>query len=70
MRSRTKEERIRQNAKLVREECGFTPLSVRIGVTRQAVHQIINEETTGATARFAIASALGVSVRDMWPDEI
>lgn len=41
-----------------------------IGITPQAVAAIVNGQTTGATARFALASALGLTVSDLWPDNV
>jgi DNA-binding XRE family transcriptional regulator len=54
---------------LVRER-GHTyeSLGNEIGITPQAVSEIVNGRTSGATARYAIAKALGVEVSDLWPE--
>ena len=44
-------------------------LAREIGVSREAVSQIVNGQTTGATARYSVARALGVRKADLWADE-
>lgn len=55
--------------KALLEEKGLTQAEVagRIGVTPQAVHEIIMGRTTSRTARFAFASAIGEEVEAIWP---
>jgi transcriptional regulator with XRE-family HTH domain len=50
---------------------GLTQVEVaaRIGVTPQAVHEIIMGRTTSNTARFAFAMAIGEDVEAIWPRE-
>jgi len=44
-------------------------LAVELGVTRQAITEIVKGRTRGAMARYALASALGLTVADLWPAE-
>lgn len=55
--------------KALLEEKGLTQVEVaaRIGVTPQAVHEIIMGRTTSRTARFSFASAIGEPVEAIWP---
>ncbi|MBI4538840.1 MAG: helix-turn-helix transcriptional regulator [Gemmatimonadetes bacterium] len=47
----------------------YVSLAVEIGITPQAVSEIVNGRTKGKTARYALAKALGLEVRDLWPAE-
>lgn len=45
----------------------YKSLGSEIGITAQAVSEIVNGRTKGGTARYALARALGVQVSDLWP---
>lgn len=47
----------------------YESLGREIGISAQAVSEIVNGRTTGSTARYALAAALGVKVASLWPDE-
>lgn len=47
----------------------YQSLGNEIGISPQAVSEIVNGRTTGATARYALAKALGREVEDLWPGE-
>lgn len=47
----------------------YEALGAEIGITAQAVAAIVNGQTRGATARYSVAKALGVSVDELWPGE-
>ena len=47
----------------------YESLGREIGISAQAVSEIVNGRTTGRTARYALAAALGVTVVDLWPEE-
>lgn len=55
---------------LIREK-GFTyeTLGKEIGISMQGVEAIVAGRSQGATARYALAAALGVEVEDIWPAE-
>lgn len=55
---------------LIQEE-GHTyrTLADEIGITPQAVSQIVNGKTTSSTARYSLAKALGRDVEELWPEE-
>lgn len=59
----------RENLKALIRERGFTyeSLGAEIGITPQAVSEIVAGRTTSSTARYSIAAALGVDVADIWP---
>lgn len=42
-------------------------VAARIGVTPQAVHEIVMGRTVSATARFAFAMAIGEDPENIWP---
>lgn len=44
----------------------YESLAAEIGITPQAVSEIVNGRTKGSTARYAVAKALGVDVVDLW----
>ena len=52
------------------QERGYTyeSLGAEIGITTQAVSEIANGRTTGATARYSVAKALGLTVEQLWPE--
>lgn len=55
---------------LIRKRFGsYEALGQEIGISAQAVAAIVNGQTRGASARYAVASALGVKVSDLWPDQ-
>lgn len=45
----------------------YESLGAVIGISAQAVSEIVNGRTKGATARYAIARALDVRPEDLWP---
>lgn len=47
----------------------YQSLGDEIGISPQAVSEIVNGRTRGATARYALAKALGREVEDLWPGE-
>jgi transcriptional regulator with XRE-family HTH domain len=55
--------------KALLESKGLTQVEVaaRIGVSPQAVHQIITGKTRSNTARFAFATAIGEDPETIWP---
>lgn len=55
---------------LIREK-GYTyeSLGAEIGITAQGISEIVRGKSQGATGRYAIASALGVRVVELWPEE-
>jgi transcriptional regulator with XRE-family HTH domain len=46
----------------------YEDIGEQIGVSAQAISEIANGRTKRATARFALAAALGVNVSDLWPE--
>lgn len=46
----------------------YEDLAEEIRVTPQAISEIVNGRTTSSTARYALASALGLEVNDIWPE--
>jgi len=46
----------------------YRTIGDRIGITPQAVSEIVNGRTQGATARYALTAALGLKVGDVWPE--
>lgn len=59
----------KESIKALIRERGFTyeTLGAEIGVTAQAVSEVVAGRTTSATARYSVAKALGVEVTDIWP---
>lgn len=59
----------RKELKALIRERGYTyqTLADEIGVTLQAIAEIVAGRTTGAMQRYALAKALGVEVEDIWP---
>jgi len=55
--------------KIIKEQ-GYTyeSLGNEIGISPQAVSEIVNGRTKGATARYSVAKALGYEVDDLWPE--
>lgn len=55
--------------RIIREQ-GYTyeSLGNEIGISPQAVSEIVNGRTKGATARYSLAKALGREVEDLWPE--
>lgn len=60
-----------ERIKTLIKELGHTYRSLgdEIGISPQAVSEIVNGRTKGATARYALAKALDREVEDLWPDE-
>ena len=54
------------------ESKGLTQADVaaKIGITTQAVHEVVMGRTTSATARFAFAMAIGEDPEAIWPREV
>lgn len=48
----------------------YDDLAEVIGITAQAVSEIVDGRTTGATARYALARALGTQVDELWPQTV
>jgi PAS domain S-box-containing protein len=59
----------REHIKRIIRESGHTyqSLAEEIGVSPQAISEIVSGRTRGNTARYAVAVALGVTVEDLWP---
>lgn len=59
----------RKSIELIVRESGHTyeTLSEEIGVTPQAICEIVKGRTRGATARYALARALNRRPDDLWP---
>lgn len=56
---------------LLRErDLTYVDVAAEIGVTPQAVYEIVHGKTTSATARYAFAKALGLTVGDIWHDTV
>lgn len=47
----------------------YVTLAAEVGVTPQAIYAIVNGQSRGATARYALAKALGADVLDLWPED-
>lgn len=47
----------------------YRTIAEEIGITQQAVSHVVNGKTTSSTARFAVATVLGVEVSDIWPED-
>lgn len=45
----------------------YEAMGREIGVTAQAISEIVNGRTTSSTARYSFAKALGLDVADIWP---
>jgi lambda repressor-like predicted transcriptional regulator len=45
----------------------YESLGQEIGVSKQAIHQLVHGLSTGATGRYAFAAALDVRAEDIWP---
>lgn len=61
----------RKDLKAMIRERGHTYKSLgdEIGVSLQAVAEIVAGRTTGAMQRYALAKALDVEVEDIWPED-
>ena len=59
-----------ERIKRIIKEQGYTyeSLGNEIGISPQAVSEIVNGRTKGATARYSLAKALGREVEDFWPE--
>lgn len=51
-----------------REGFTYESLGNEIGISPQAISEIVNGRTKGATARYSVAKALGREVEDLWPE--
>jgi transcriptional regulator with XRE-family HTH domain len=47
----------------------YESLAAEIGVTPQAIYAMVHGNTKGATARYALAKALGLNVADLFEDD-
>jgi DNA-binding XRE family transcriptional regulator len=47
----------------------YESLAAEIGVTPQAIYAMVHGNTKGATARYALAKALGLNVADLFDAE-
>lgn len=55
---------------LIRERFGtYEKLGQEIGISAQGVSEIVAGRSKGATGRYAVAAALGVTVAELWPEE-
>lgn len=55
---------------LIRERFGtYEKLGQEIGVSAQAIAEIVAGRSKGATGRYAVAKALGVTVDELWPEQ-
>lgn len=65
--NKTPKQRIRELMEEQRHS--YSTIADEIGITPQAVSDIVNGKTTSSTARFSVATVLGVEVEDLWPKE-
>ena len=56
-------------AAILEQYGGYEGLAAEIGISHQAVSDVVNGHTTGATARYAVAAALNCRPADFWPAE-
>ncbi|MFW6200520.1 MAG: helix-turn-helix transcriptional regulator [Gemmatimonadota bacterium] len=70
MTENTLSETTSERIKRIIKEHGYTyeSLGNEIGISPQAVSEIVNGRTKGATARYSLAKALGHEVEDLWED--
>ncbi|MFP3949161.1 MAG: helix-turn-helix transcriptional regulator [Longimicrobiales bacterium] len=70
MTKNTLSETTSERIKRIIKEHGYTyeSLGNEIGISPQAVSEIVNGRTKGATARYSLAKALGHEVEDLWED--
>lgn len=54
---------------IVHQYGGYEGVALEIGVSPQAVSDVVNGHTVGASARYSVASALGHHPRDFWPED-
>lgn len=47
----------------------YESLGEKIGISPQAIAEIVAGRTKGATARYAVAAALGITVDELWPED-
>lgn len=47
----------------------YEKLGEEIGISAQGVAEIVAGRSKGATGRYAVAAALGVTVAELWPEE-
>lgn len=61
-----------ERIKRIIKDQGYTyeSLGNEIGISPQAVSEIVNGRTKGATARYSLAKALGYEVEDFWPEAV
>jgi len=64
---KTSKQRIREIMQEQRHS--YATIGREIGITGQAVSQIVNGHTTSPTSRYAVASVLGSEVEELWPEE-
>lgn len=64
---KTPKQRIR--ALMDEQRHSYSTIAAEIGITPQAVSHVVNGKTTSSTARFAVATVLGVDVEELWPEE-
>jgi hypothetical protein len=54
---------------LIREKFGtYEKLGQEIGISAQGVSEIVAGRSKGATGRYSVAAALGVTVAELWPE--
>ncbi len=49
---------------------GYEGLANEIGVSPQAISEVVNGRTVGASSRYSVAKALGLTVADIWPEAL
>ncbi len=55
---------------MIKEKYGsYEKLGDEIGVSLQAISEIVSGRSRGATGRYAVAKALGLEVEEIWPSE-
>ena len=60
---------LRQKIKIefIKRNISGAEIGRRMGVSREAIHQVIGGKTRSKRIRKAIAEAIGVKVEDLWP---
>lgn len=68
-RSQHKARKRRIRALIMEHFGGYQELGDEIGVSPQAISEVVNDRTTGAMQRYAVAAALGSTVAELWTPE-
>lgn len=69
---RTEEQELRRRAlraAIIEQYGDYQRVGAEIGISHQAVSDVVNGHTVGATARYSLAKAVGRHPRDFWPED-